>query len=84
MKKYLFIVLLLLLNTSSAQFEIKKHSINSGGARMEGSSFILKSSIGQVDASNIMSGGSFSLNGGFWHKSTPVNTTGLIFANSFE
>jgi len=84
MKKYLFIILLLLLNTSSAQFELKKHSINSGGATMAGGNFTLKSSIGQVDASNTMSGTSFSLNGGFWHKSTPTNTTDLIFKNSFE
>lgn len=84
MKKYLFIVLLLLLNTSSAQFEIRKHSINSGGAKMEGSSFSLQSSIGQVDASKTMSGVSFVLNGGFWHKKIATSATNQIFKNSFE
>ncbi len=85
MKKYTVIFMLMILNTSSAQFVMKKHTINSGGGNtMSGGNFTLKSSIGQVDASNTMTGGTFGLTGGFWQPSAPTNTTELIFSNGFE
>ena len=64
---------------------MKKHTLNSGGGdSMSGGGFTLKSSIGQVDASNAMPGGSFTLTGGFWQASVPTNTTESIFNNGFE
>lgn len=85
MKRFLIFSLLLIFNTSSAQFVIEKYTINSGGGdSMSGGGFTLKSSIGQVDASNAMTGGTFSLTGGFWQASAPTNTTELIFNNGFE
>ncbi len=64
---------------------MKKHTLNSGGGdSMSGGGFTLKSSIGQVDVSNAMQGGSFTLTGGFWQASAPTNTTELIFNNGFE
>ena len=76
--------MLMILNISFAQFEMKKYSINSGGNTLSGGGFTLKSSIGQVDASNTITGGSFALNGGFWHSTEPVILTELIFSNEFE
>ncbi|MCF6287753.1 MAG: hypothetical protein L3J53_00765 [Proteobacteria bacterium] len=77
------LALLFLLGTAFsqafAQYEMKKHTINSGGANMTGGNYELKSSIGQADASNTLSGGSFSLNGGFWQQNND-----LIFKNDFE
>ncbi len=85
MKKYLVAFMLMILNTSSAQLEIKKHTINSGGSdAMSGGSFTLKSSIGQVDASSAMTGGTFALSGGFWHTIEPVTLIETIFNNGFE
>ncbi len=46
---------------------------------MSGGPYEMNSSIGQVDASNEMSSGSFSVNGGFWHENTD-----LIYKNGFE
>jgi len=68
---------------SFAQYQITKHTINSGGAQnMSEDSYQVSASIGQVDASNTLIGGTYSVTGGFWNKAT--NTTELIFINSFE
>jgi len=78
------IPLLLMMTQSMAQLNIDKNSINNGGTVMANGSFTMKASIGQVDSSGNQSGGSFSLNGGFWHplESTPKEE--IIFKNSFE
>lgn len=73
------LVLCLVFSQSFAQFEIKKHTINSGGAKMTGGHYELRSSMGQVDASPKMSQGNYSLTGGFWQQNTD-----LIFKNGFE
>ena len=75
----IMLVLGLAVSQSFAAFEIRKYSINSGGSDMSGGIFEMKSSIGQVDASNTTSGGNFQLNGGYWHKNND-----LIFKNDFE
>ncbi len=69
---------------SFAQFEIKKYTINSGGSTVANGNFKISSSIGQVDASNTLTGGSFTVRGGFWNKTTTTNISEIIFANSFE
>lgn len=61
-----------------AQYELKKHSINSGGAVMTADGYELKASLAQVDASQPSSGGNYQLNSGFW----PPNKD-LIFKNKF-
>jgi len=80
-KRKVFIVLMLGMTFSHvfAQYSISKHSINSGGAEMSGGTYEMKASIGQIDASNQMSNGNYSVNGGFWHENTD-----LIFKNGFE
>ncbi len=75
----LFLVTFAAFGQSYAQFEMKSHTINSGGEFMEGGKFELKSSIGQADASGDVSSGQYSLNGGFWHQNND-----LIFKNNFK
>jgi len=83
-KKALSILLLgLVFSQSFAQYEIKRHSINSGGEISTGGVYQVSGSIGQVDASNKLTGGNYSLNGGFWHESNAA-TGDLIFKNGFE
>ncbi len=84
MKKKLILCGLISINQSIAQYEMKKHSINSGGGASTGGGFSLNASIGQVDASNTITGGSYSLNGGLWHQTQATNTEELIFNNGFE
>ncbi len=69
----------LVVNQAYAQYEIKKHSVNSGGGKLSGGSYELNSNIGQADASTRMSNGAYSLVGGFWHENKD-----LIFKNNFE
>jgi hypothetical protein len=87
-KKYsktsLFLILTLLVSQAFAQYEINKHSINNGGGKMTGGNFQMNSSIGQVDASTIQTGGNFTLNGGFWYKADTDPKPELIFVSGFE
>ena len=84
MKNLLALAMIVNINLSVAQFEMKKHSINSGGGASTGGNFSLNASIGQVDASDKLTGGVYSLNGGLWHQIQPSNTEELIFNNGFE
>jgi len=83
-KKSLSIILLgLVISQSFAQYEIKRYSINSGGQTNSGGDYQISGSVGQVDASNQLTGGNYSLNGGFWHPNN-ASTDDLIFKNGFE
>ena len=72
---------------SSGPFEIRRSSVDAGGGIASGSTggstFELRSTIGQPDAGTI-SGGSFVLYGGFWHPLPDVTRPDPIFRNSFE
>ena len=50
---------------ANAQFDIDWFTIDGGGGFSSGSGFELEGTIGQFDAGAIMSGGSFTLTGGF-------------------
>lgn len=78
-KILIFLILSIAINQAYAQFILKKSTINSGGGKLTGGSFELQGSIAQVDASDALEQGDFSLNGGFWHQNTD-----FIFKNDFE
>lgn len=82
-KIILFILLSLYLGQSFAQYQLKKNTLNNGGGKISGGNYQMNFSIGQVDASNTLSGGDYTLNGGFWHKENS-STSDLIFRNGFE
>ena len=52
--------------TANAQFSIPWSTIDGGGGQSTGGEFQVNGTIGQHDAGNTMSGGSFTLSGGFW------------------
>ncbi len=81
---YSVLIFCLVASVASAQFQIKKHSINNGGGSMSGGVYSMNTSIAQVDASNALTGGTYSLNGGFWHEKASIPQTELIFTNGFE
>ena len=63
-----------------AQFEITRHTIDSGGVvRSTGAAFELSGTIGQPDA-GVLTGGEFQLSGGFWieHTATDCNDDGTV------
>jgi len=69
----------LVFSQSFAQYEIKRDSINSGSQTNSAGSYQISGSVGQVDASNQLTAGNYTLIGGFWHGSSD-----LIFKNGFE
>lgn len=80
----ILLITLLMVNVSWSQLTINKQSINNGGSTMTGGGFVMKSSIGQADASSIQIGGSFALTGGFWQQAESIPAADPIFKNSFE
>jgi hypothetical protein len=61
-------------STAFAQFEMSRHTIDAGGGVSAGPGFELAGTIGQHDAgpaTGPMTGGAFTLTGGFWAAESP-------------
>jgi hypothetical protein len=56
---------ILTCQTANGQYELSWYTIDGGGGRSTGGSFVLTGTIGQPDAA-YSSGGNFELLGGFW------------------
>src|SRR5580765_6216842 len=67
--------LLVALTIHAQQYSIDWHTIDGGGGTSTGGVYSVSGTIGQPDAGPVMSGGNFSLTGGFWSFST-VQTPG--------
>ena len=78
MKKLILILGLLVPAIGFAQqYTIDWHKIAGGGGTSTGSVYSVSGTIGQPDASSAMSGGGYSLTGGFWSLISVVQTAGL-------
>ena len=81
MKKYILITgLLLTLNLHSARaqtYTIDWYKVAGGGGTSTGGTYQVIGTIGQPDASGAMTGGSYSLTGGFWSLIATVQTAGV-------
>ena len=77
--KTLLIVPLLLAAAAvySHQFSVDWYEIAGGGGTSTGATYQVTGTIGQPDASCAMSGGSYSVTGGFWSLISVVQTAGL-------
>ena len=66
------------LTTSSRaqQYSIDWHTIDGGGGASTGGVYSVSGTIGQPDAGGPLTGGSFSLIGGFWALPAAVQTPG--------
>jgi len=75
--KNLFLSLCLLIPAMgfAQQYSIDRYKIAGGGGTSTGGNYRVSGTIGQPDASGAMSGGSYSLTGGFW-AIYAVQTTG--------
>lgn len=63
--------------TASAQsYTIDWYKIAGGGGTSTGGTYVVSGTIGQPDASGAMSGGNYSLTGGFWALIQVVQTPG--------
>jgi len=59
------------------QYSIDWHTIDGGGGTSTGAVFTIGGTIGQPDAGGPMTGGGYSLTGGFWALPVGVPTPGL-------
>ena len=64
--------------TAHAQsYSIDWYKVSGGGGASTGGTYQVTGTIGQPDASSAMSGGPYSVTGGFWSLVAVVQTTGL-------
>jgi hypothetical protein len=77
--KNLFLLLgLLIPGISFAQsYTIDWHKVAGGGGTSTGATYQVSGTIGQPDAGGLMTGGNYSLTGGFWSLVSVVQTAGL-------
>jgi hypothetical protein len=75
-KTILILSLLISITASAQQYSIDWHTIDGGGGTSTGGVFSVSGTIGQPDAGPAMSGGDFSLTGGFWSLLSVVQTPG--------
>jgi hypothetical protein len=66
----------LVIAAHAQQFTIDWHTIDGGGGTSTGGVFAVSGTIGQPDAGGPMTGGNFSLTGGFWALPIAVPTLG--------
>src|ERR1019366_10281193 len=78
-KSFLIIGLLILaiVGSDAQQFSVDWYEIAGGGGTSTGATYQVTGTIGQPDASCAMSGGSYSVTGGFWSLISVVQTAGL-------
>ncbi len=70
MKHFLF--LLLTLAGARAQYSIDWSTTDAGGGSSSGGVYALSGTVGQSDAAAVATGGSFSLDGGYWTFTDPA------------
>ena len=77
MKTFLLIPLLLIAAAVSAQqYSVDWYKIAGGGGTSTSATYQVTGTIGQPDASGAMTGGNYSLTGGFWSLISVVQTPG--------
>ena len=78
MKQLVFIFsLMFALALHAQQYSIDWYKISGGGGTSTGATYSVTGTIGQPDTGMAMSGGSFSVIGGFWSLISVVQTAGL-------
>lgn len=77
MNKIILLLTVLLPAAGFAQsYTVDWYKISSGGGTSTNGSYSVSGTIGQPDASSTMSGGNYSLTGGFWSLISVVQTAG--------
>src|SRR5271169_2983741 len=78
MKKLVLLLSLLIPALGFAQqYSIDWFKVAGGGGTSTGGTYVVNGTIGQHDAGGPMTGGSYSLTGGFWALISVVQTPGL-------
>lgn len=64
------------LSASAQSYSINWYKVAGGGGTSAGGNYSISGTIGQPDASSAMTGGNYSLTGGFWALISVVQTPG--------
>jgi len=73
----LFLLSLTVSAIQAQQYSVDWYKIAGGGGTSTGGVYSISGTIGQPDASGAMTGGNYSLTGGFWSLIAVVQTPGL-------
>jgi hypothetical protein len=65
------------LSAQSQSYSIDWYNVSGGGGTSTGATYQVTGTIGQPDAGGAMSGGQYSVTGGFWSLIAVVQTAGL-------
>jgi hypothetical protein len=65
------------LNAAAQNYSIDWYKIAGGGGTSTGGAYQVSGTIGQPDANGALSGGQYSMTGGFWSLISVVQTAGL-------
>ena len=63
-------------SANAQSYSIDWHKIAAGGGASAGGTYEINGTIGQPDASGVLSGGTYSMTGGFWSLVSVVQTPG--------
>jgi len=73
---FLSMLSLVSLNAAAQSYSIDWYKIAGGGGTSTGGTYTVSGTIGQPDASSAMTGGNYSITGGFWALIQVVQTPG--------
>jgi hypothetical protein len=76
-KLFLVLGLLTPVLALGQSYSIDWYKVSGGGGTSSGGAYSVTATIGQPDASSAMTGGNYSLTGGFWSMIRVVQTAGL-------
>jgi hypothetical protein len=76
-KLFLVLGLLTPVLALGQRYSIDWYKVSGGGGTSSGGAYSVTATIGQPDASSAMTGGNYSLTGGFWSMIRVVQTAGL-------
>jgi hypothetical protein len=76
-KLFLVLGLLTPVLALGQRYSIDWYKVSGGGGTSSGGAYSVTATVGQPDASSAMTGGNYSLTGGFWSMIRVVQTAGL-------
>ena len=78
MKTFIFLIgTFVVAGCFAQQYSLNWYKVSGGGGTSSGGGYVATGTVGQQDASGAMSGGGYSVKGGFWAIINVVQTPGL-------
>lgn len=69
---FLFLAVSSAIAQSGGLYELSWFTLDSGGGQSHGGDYAISGTIGQPEASVLMSGGQFTVQGGFWYPTADI------------